>query len=420
MTKKPSWKTGNIWKDGKHYHFGLDAITVTQGWPGLRVWTKTEGSPWRGTRFGPLDFSLFDPKQLELTIYKLELQARMRPELNPFPLSVEEFAYLMEQRALLSLVKTIPPDALKRVLPFWQRRWHLLCLQARVPGADDLLDSNPVLGWMLANHWVFRDGKGKSDATRVARRWVGKRQRDILDWLGFESSDGSRRIIARISPRHVSPQNLLYLRNALHLNDVKEAMQHQPTFTADTLRMVTDPALLDRVTPNLLREVTEKSMDMAGPYSSWKLRNLLALEKTYGFRLPRRIRGLKELDELERKFEHNRPLTQHAYPPAPWPGTPGIEPITNSYALQREGEEMHHCAAGYDFSVVDGSTFFYKVSQPVRATLAVRKKGKAWKLHELAGAFNERIDRPNTKEIWRRLTGTELVPSKSAAIKLEP
>lgn len=405
MAKRTSWKIGSTWKDGKHYDFGYDTITVVQGWPGLRIWTKAENTPWRGTRIWDGDIKLRDPRELDLAIYKLEIQARMRTELHPFPLELCEFVEYMEMKAMLPLVKTIPLPALTRVLPFRRRRWSLLCLQARVPGADDLLDSNPVLGWILANHWVFRDGKGRSNASRVAQRLVGRRQRDILEWLGFESSDCARRIIGRIPPQHITAENLLYLRNALHWGIVKKAMQHQHTFTLDSLRMATDPVLLQRITPNFLSEVTRRSEASSKAHHAWKLAELLKLEKNYGFHLPARVRSIEELEAL-REDSRRFPLALSStpYPPPPWPGALGIEPITNGRFLQQEGHEMHHCVVAYDRLITDGRLFVYKVNQPVRATLSVRRTTKGWKFQQIAGVCNKPIDRSIRNEVWARLT----------------
>lgn len=116
--------------------------------------------------------------------------------------------------ALLAFADTSPADVLARAAIFSERHWHVLCLQARVPGADELIFHNPALAWMLASNWVFRDGRGSGDAMCNARRWISKRQPEILDWLGFAGSPSLARIVRDIDSKAVNVQRMLYLRTA--------------------------------------------------------------------------------------------------------------------------------------------------------------------------------------------------------------
>lgn len=415
------WQPGVAWKNGKHYWFEPTRITVAQAWPGLRVWQRTAAKPWIGLRFWAHEAMLSDPCSMAREIDELERGLQSGATLVPaLPAPKADIARLMQLKTVLSLVNTIPSAVLDRTVRFQDRRWHLLCLQSRVPGAGDLLDSSPALGWMLANHWVFRGGIGKNDPARVARRWVGKRQRDILGWLGFESSDSSRRIIARIPAELVNVRTLLYLRNALQCDEQKKAMQHLPRFTADTLRIVTDQALLSRVTPSFLQEVSEHPATTI-PLLAWALGRFVSIEKSLKPRMPRKLASLDQfrlLEELQRinmgmQLEESylfgkatRPLDDElVFPLPPWPGVSGIEPITDMASMRREGEEMRNCAGTCGQDVLSGALYLYKVSQPVRATLALRHVIGAWTLGQIRGPRNKRVDADHQEAIRSRLGG---------------
>lgn len=413
------WKTGFAWKNGKHYTFDKEQITVTQGWPGLRVWTRGIDSSWKGSRFTGIASWLCDTEYIEENVSVLQEKIQLTRQGIKKPLTIQEFAELKRNHALLELQKTIPADVLMRTRQFSYRRWHLLCLQARVPGAADLIDSNPALGWMLANHWIFRNGVGKSDATRVAQRWVGKPQQEILQWLGFDGSKSTRQIISRIDPFIADASPLLYLRKGLLDGEVKKAMQHQQTFSADSLRIVTDPILTRRVTPNFLQKLSEDTARSLGTFYSSRLKEALFLESEYKHKIPKRFQSTKQFNALSQFPLPNDLLYQPLYseehiqetpfPVAPWPGVPGIEPLTNYIALQEEGKAMQHCVGAYASIVLQGNCYIYKVTYPMRATLEARRVNNHWVLGEISGKRNASIESYRAIAVWQKLTGRGLI-----------
>ena len=407
---------GSAWKDGKHYLFEKNTITVTQGWPGLRVWICNRDGVWKGSPSTPVARALWYAERLVADASYLEKKRDEKRKRGDKSLATEDFAMSECEEALLSLLTTIPQNVLERVNRFsTDGAWHLLRLQSWVRGADELIDSNPALGWMLANHWIFRNGVGKSDATRIARRWVGKPQSDILQWLGFDGSESTRRIVARVDPRAAEALPLLYLRSGLQDAEARKAMQHLPALTRDSMHIVTNPKLACRVTPNFLKEVAEQTSwgFFTSPIASG-LKKALLLESEGKLKLPKRFHSIEQLN-APRLFHLSSPLLfERAYsydyiqntvfPAAPYPSVPGIEPIIDYDALETEGKDLQHCIAAYASEILLGSCYIYKVTQPIRATLEARRVPCGWTLGEIKGKRNEEIEMKHAIFIWKMLT----------------
>ncbi|MEJ5209529.1 hypothetical protein [Denitratimonas sp. CY0512] len=406
-------------KNGKLYinEAKRGRITVVRGWPDLRAWTRTRTTSWRCSRIAAEAATRCVDRagHWQLLMRSKEV-IRQHHAISPgMPIPFSLHADCASSRAMLAFTATFPPQVLARAAIFGQRRWHVLCLQARVPGADELLFHNPALAWMLASNWVFRDGRGSGDAMRNARRWVGKRQPEILSWMGFSGSRRLARIVREVEPQAVSVPAMLYLRNASWQSECMEALQHLQRLDASALRIATDPTLLSRVTPRFLQQLDVEPAGDAHRTRAWKLRELLEHETALTVQnapLPRRIDTLAQMDECLHRFAHgadvhppsrSRPPAATTLPIAPWPGTKHIQPIADTDALMLEGEQMQHCVADYWRRIVSGDIAVYRVLAPVRATLAVQRRHGEWQPMQIAGFDNAAIDRTAAAQIMQAL-----------------
>ena len=101
-----------------------------------------------------------------------------------------------------------------------------------------------------------------------------------------------------------------------------------------------------------------------------------------------------------------KPEKEVMFPMPPWPGTSSITPICDLSALRREGAEMNHCVGSLGKKVAAGSTYFYKVMAPKRATLSVSRVQGIWSLGEFLGPSNQELEPKDADEVWRLLTAT--------------
>ena len=94
-----------------------------------------------------------------------------------------------------------------------------------------------------------------------------------------------------------------------------------------------------------------------------------------------------------------------AFPPSPFPESPDIRSITSAAELCREGARMHHCAGTYASKAARGECFFYRVLAPERATLAIERGPRAWRILDLRLACNRRPNAATVQAVNRWLAG---------------
>jgi len=68
---------------------------------------------------------------------------------------------------------------------------------------------------------------------------------------------------------------------------------------------------------------------------------------------------------------------------------------------------MGHCSASYAPDVSEGAAYFYRIEQPERATLMLRRTTRGWRLGELRGRRNGRVSKVVRVAVRRWLQGDD-------------
>jgi hypothetical protein len=387
---------------GKLYVYQPSTIEVMVAWPKPAAWKKTRGRPY-WVHFRP-----------EITIPRGDLERRIalrdpdadekgqlwlpccRPIRHRDPVVQAELRHLR-------WFATIPREVRELIAPFPDRHWHLLSLIARCgPAARDLVVSNPALAYALASNWVFHKPAVRRPL-RSARALLapGRKQREILGWLGFPATEWARRLLRKIPVSSVGILRLLYLRDSLADAAVHKLLSHLPRINAGVIRIVTDPALRRHATPRLLEEVAHDPHEDRRPRAAFLLRDCLAMHRGPA-RFPA-LRSLARLREVhdslaEELWGEARSLRNVAFPPPPLEGTPNIVPITDLWELEEEGRIQRNCVASYAHRILASrKVYIYRVLAPERCTLSVARRGDRWVLSEIRSACN----RPASPETIR-------------------
>lgn len=92
------------------------------------------------------------------------------------------------------------------------------------------------------------------------------------------------------------------------------------------------------------------------------------------------------------------------FPPPPIPGNQHIVSITDLKTLQEEGIELQHCVAGYDFDILEGRYYVYRVTAPERATLGIkiyrtRTQTLGLRIDQLKGFQNQTVSNETKKAV---------------------
>jgi hypothetical protein len=394
------------------------------------------GRRWRA--FWP-EFRLIRPEQGhgKRTVYTLDLPAD----------HVTEEVAKQKALAFAAFRDQIPAETVRVVEPFGSHQWALMVLLHEQPRALDLAGSNPVLAYALANSDQLRGTRPEAAAVQ-ALWYCNRKQRVLLEWLGFPGSEALVRLVRKIPPGSASPSVLRRLKNAVVADKrVLELLTHLRVVNATALELVTNQRLLDLVTPKLLLEVSAQD-DTPGEPSAGDmilgsmtiLRDIAPRREIKPFSSVEQARRFHEETDAEyqahlrrqdeakqeaqrvaeeerrrqreeaqarrrRKREWRAEVARRPYPKPPVPGTRDIVPLTSAEQLQIEGAEQCNCVASYAWRVLQGGTYIYRVMAPERATLAiVRGADGCWRRSELKAKSNRKVRASTVALVDRWLT----------------
>jgi hypothetical protein len=353
--------------------------------------------------------------------YSLEIQAE-----TPTNEVAEQKA-----RAIAAFREEIPRDIAKVVEPFGSHQWALMVLMNAEPWAMDLAVGNPVLAYAFASSDKFRGSPPEAAAVQ-ARWYCHKKQRELLEWLGFPGTEAVARLIRKIPPESASPSILHRLKHVLKADKrVLEYTSRLDVVNTAVLELVTVQPYLDLITPKLLAEVACRPTGAS--IGDMINGGMIIRQQIYSHRQLRPVQSLRQVcrfrekaEEEQRSHAHRQELARqeaerfaeqelhrlrmlamprrrteaekhkhHAsqpFPPPPVPGTRDIVPLTGKEQLHLEGWEQANCVATYQWRVLAGDTYVYKLLAPERATLSiVRCADGRWYRSELNVEGNRKV-----------------------------
>ena len=335
--------------------------------------------------------------------------------------------------ALKRFRSEVEDEIVRIVEPFGSHQWTLMVLVRNEPWAKDLAEGNPTLAYALANSNLLRGSPPEAAAVQ-ARWYCHKKQRDLLEWLGFPGTESVARLIRKIPAGAVSPSMLHRLRLALKADPrTVKLLAPLPTINGAILEVATITKYLDLLTPGLLREMAAQPPGVSvadrihgglvvleqitspramKPFAN--LRQVLRFredaEKEFQAFLLRKEKAKQDAasraeQERRRRWAEARlrsktaaDLSRCPFPPPPLHGTPDIQPLTSTELLRMEGQEQNNCVAVYDLAIRRGGYYVYQVLAPERATLSIfQGQDGCWRRLELKVHNNKNV-KPATEK----------------------
>jgi len=267
----------------------------------------------------------------------------------------------------------------------------------QVPAAMDLTQHSPVLATALARHWEF-PAVGRVDWEAV-REQVRHRRRDIIDWLGFPATESTVNGLERISVG--GPHAAALIQRGLGiLNDpvLAPALTHVPLTEPMVIECLANPLTRQWLDSRRLRKAGPRLFDYV--MALFEPINSLLAAKVIDVEAARRISWTSPDQRTSRWIlPHLKP---YLMPDAPAPVSIGIERLQSLAELICEGEEMSHCVGSmhYLLRAVNGEVAIYRVTSPVRATLALSNKGQGyWTIEDIKGPHNAEISLEDLSQI---------------------
>lgn len=337
-----------------------------------------------------------------------------------------------KQAAFLAFRATLPATLAEGVDPFGSYQWALLLLIRDSTSGPDLLRSNPVLAYALANHVLLRKGSAGAAAFQAIRH-SHRKQREILGWLGFPATDAVMRVCRKVPPGIVHPGMLRKLREAVATEGVVKAFGHLPSLNTGVIYLACYREMSALTTSRLIQEVAGSPDENDAAPTADALQEIVTLAKSMGT-----FAGLRPFSSCRKVWEaHERILAEHRqyvacqaqraallarmatvaarraeaearatqagyrrqiealehFPPPPVAGTGAIVPLTSFADLRRESARQQNCVgtgSAYATRVQKGLIYIYRVLAPEPHTLAIgRRGGGTWVIEELKGFKNK-------------------------------
>lgn len=350
------------------------------------------------------------------------------PESAATPESARQKAVALER-----FRSEVDDEVVRIVEPFGGHQWALMVLVRNEPWAMDLALGNPTLAYALANSYLLRGSPPEAAAVQ-ARWYCHKKQRDLLEWLGFPGTEPVARILRKISPGAVFPSMLHRLRMALKADPrTIKLLAPLPKINGAILEVATITKYLDLLTPSLLQEMVEHPPEVS--VADRICSGLVVLEQISSPRATKPFANIKQVfrfrEEAEKEFQaylrrkeqakqdaarraeqerlrrweearirskKQAELRRLPFPPPPLHGTSDILPLTSRELLEMEGREQNNCVAMHEMHVRQGGYYVYQVLMPERATLSIhRGMDGRWRRLELR-VKNNKNAKPATEQ----------------------
>jgi hypothetical protein len=267
-------RQGLAFKNGKLFEFTKRHVLVLSPWPDPRAWFKRRSHGWKATRKWADE--LFSERVIPANVedWPESPEAYVTPSgfqgvLPGIPLP-EEYSrevwfqelQVRERIIMDQYAATIPEDVRAELRRYGERRWYVLNLLARCPGAMELSHHHPALLFALASGWVFHQ-PAVQQPIRAARSLVNKNPKIVLEWLGFPATDTAQQIVGRVAAQSLSVQTLLKLRKLLADPEAVQLMSEVEVVTAEVVSLLSFQGFRSHVTPQLLADVSR------GPRGQW-------------------------------------------------------------------------------------------------------------------------------------------------------
>ncbi len=331
-----------------------------------------------------------------------------RPEIALLTETLAEGTYRFDQvpeldahaQACLELFCDRVPQRVRRVVAWMpERQWEVLAWVARVGlTAEDLLTSNPALAFAVANLPAIAGDAIPSRSLETQQLLLpNRRQRDILDRLGFPPSERARRILRKVLPRSICVQTLTQLREHIPRPAIAERLAHVPAIGPNILALL-DNDTFERISLTALdsfarADETNAMSDIAARLAHaariWNSERA-APAITIALQAPTRRR--RQRPRPRRTIRHYAPLVPPTikpdYPPPPIPGNFAIVPLTYREDLVEEARQQANCVIDYEYRVLNGRMAIYRVLFPERCTLSLKLRRGKWIVDQLRAARN--------------------------------
>ncbi len=292
---------------------------------------------------------------------------------------------------LQTFCEAIPATIRRAVSAFRERQWQLLAwLSSGGPAAVQLLHATPALAFAVACGAELNVREAPIQFLQKLPLMAYHGQIDLLARLGFPATEGARRILRKVAPGAVTVARLKSLREWFRDEEIVRRLAHTPAVSDAVLALLESGtfAAVDDATLHRMAEAPDgDAADVA--------RRLSEAVALWGLVRPTRplprFNGVERIQAVHAELREDVTRVRRAagqFPAAPVPGTDHIVHIDSSAMLVEESRIQRNCVDTYAPAIKRGRLAVYRVLEPQRATLAIRRRRAQWEIAELKGTAN--------------------------------
>jgi hypothetical protein len=295
-------------------------------------------------------------------------------------------------------LQDVPDDIRIRVQPFQHCQYTLLRLLAQSTAARDLLKSNPVLLWLIAD--LARVHGWTAEAVE---RLLRQSRAKIIERFFAANGKNAERFLRKLVVGFGDSRELNIIQTTLASPNTVRALCRfqvipiQALVVANRLPQLVNTSLVQA----FLSGAPQKSGDIIAMThrlarlwdDTFRLAYVLGYsDSEQTLSRCKRVEDLQTLhdrwtERLNRRSAH--PISGDlTFPQPPLADTEQIIAIRNPQDLAEEGRLMHHCVASYTNDVFKGRSFIYRVLAPQRGTLQLGFKNGELRILQFKLAWN--------------------------------
>ena len=377
-----------------------------RGWPGPRAEKRLRHNAWK--QYEP-DFQLIracrrNPRRRAKDMQQAGEQLVMSLDLPPPRVKPRD-----GKKVCFDLFRNTLPDALAEGIErFQNNQWAIIMMVHRHgEPAMDLLESNPVLAYALANSTGFQSLMKHPEYGPRSGYVFRLKQRQILRKLKMPDTKSMLKLLRKVRLQSVTPETIETLVKSYRIKGAREFLSHLDVVNAGVIDLVSRRKRLTVLTPSLVREVSCTRREDRVPFASHQLDDLLHMARVrYPDREVQPLRSMEQLralhDELALDFERSSSgkLYSCRVPPPPIPGNEIIVSLSEAAEIREEGAVMRHCVGSYIRNVAAGRCYIYRVLEPERATLSIKRNTSGqWGIGQLLGPGNAAVSDDTRREV---------------------
>ena len=303
-------------------------------------------------------------------------------------------SYLEKEKKFFA---TIPEDIINRVKVFVDSHWEIV-KAAAIYGHHfiTLLDSNPVLAYMLVNIDKVKTSFSFNIHNLYMEKLMDEKQKKILRYADFPATKRMVKLFAKFDPAMIDvsllklfQQNLRtitdnkdeVLKVLSHIDKVNKNLLHIIFSHTNILSHVANSVLQELIVSDSFNELLTKIAKMSTDAEAWEV----------PFKLDR-ISNINKADENLKAAIQRRKNEVSSFPLPPIPDGEGIIALRTVAQQLSWGKRQQNCIRGYVNNVNERRCHLYKVIYGnEEATLEIVMFNRKYSMGQLKGVQDKQV-----------------------------